>query len=249
MRNISLVFTMLILIGSMYLYKSQIINCASAQAQEIQQSTTPEPNVMNQLEKILEEILKPQEPPKEVNKPEIVHLTEVEIEKLDAQDIEAKNIRYKNRIFGNPFCGLAMSIEPKKAEYEIGENIEISILYRNFSKENNSLRWDRSYGDIEDCSYAMYFPDGNPVYKSELIEKYEANINKPLEFPRSGSNMLLDLRPRQIYTFTKNISRYFKIEKEGTYSLVIIRNITGSWQDGFMISNMTKINIVSKKEN
>jgi hypothetical protein len=238
----------------MYLFKSQINICTSSQAQEIQQSTKSEPNEVDRLKIYLKEYMESlrlkdlQEHPKEVNEPRKVDLNDVEIEKMTAQYIEAVNIRYKNRIFGNPFCGLAVSIEPKKAEYEIGENIEISILYKNFSKENLKLRIDRYYGDTEDSSYAIYFPDGNPVYKSELIEKYEANINKPLEFPRRGSDMLLDLRPSQIYIFTNNISRYFKIEKEGTYSLVIMRNITGSWQDGFMISNMIKINIVSKKE-
>ena len=173
---------------------------------------------------------------------------ESEREKIRARNIEYDNIYYKDRIFGNPFNGLAISIEPTKEEYEIGENIEISILYKNFSQEELVFMRDRYFGNKEDCAYIMYFPDGTPVPKSEVIEEYEANINKPLELPRYTSNEIMRLRPGMIRSYKQEIDRYLKIEKEGTYSLIIIRNMNGSWKDGFMVSNMTKIKIVKKKE-
>ena len=256
MRNIFRIFTIIILLILIYYIYVSVPN--STYAQEVQKPTNSEPNEMSSPLRALQERIERleaeermkylKEHPEEVNKPKPVHPNDTEIEKIIARQIEADNNRYKDRIFGNSFCGLAMSIEPKKDVYEIGEDIEISIIVRNFSKEKQLLRWDRYYGDMEDYSYAMYFPDGNSVPNSELIEEYEANINKPHEFPRIGSGGLLDFKPEQIYSFNNKINRYFKIEKEGTYFLVIMRNITGEWKDGFMISNMTKINIVKKKE-
>ena len=226
-------------------------------AQEVQENSKSEPNEIDLRNKMIEKLKEKmeenrikyiQEHPEEFNKPEPVYPNDVEIEKLILKQIEADNIRYKDRIFGNPYHGLAISIETTKNEYIIGEEIKISILCKNFSKTKLALRWERGYGDIEDFRYAMYFNDGTPVPKSELIEEYEANINKPREFPKVGSYELIYLRPMQICSFGNKINSYFKIEKEGTYYLVIMRNITGEWQDGFMISNMTKINIVKKKE-
>lgn len=252
MRNILKVITIIDTFISIILLFGSGYN--SAYAQEIQNSSNSEPNERNPVIKALKERIEQldaeylQKHPEEVNKPKVVHPNEFDIEKMMARQIEADNIRYKNRVFGNPFCGLAMSIEPTKDEYKIGEDIEISIIFRNFSNGNLKLRWTRFYGDIRDFSYTLYFPNGTPVPKSELIEKYEANINKPSEFPRTGSDGFIDVRPKQIYSFINEVSRYFKIEKEGIYYLVIMRNITGKWQDGFMISNMIKIKIVDKKD-
>jgi hypothetical protein len=170
---------------------------------------------------------------------------EIDIEKIIARNIEEDNIRYKDRIFGNPFCGLAISIAPIKDEYEIGEEIEISTLFKNFSKEELELRIDNG---IKDRQYVLYFSDGYPVPKSEFVEGYEASIKKPRSLPRTGSTQIYNLKPRQILQFNDKVSRFFKIEKEGTYYLIIMRGFARSWDDGFMISNMTKINIVNKKE-
>ena len=65
--------------------------------------------------------------------------------KLTQERIDADNERFKDRVFGNPFRGLAMSIAPLKAQYEISDDIEISILVKNFGQEQiilNEVRGD-----------------------------------------------------------------------------------------------------------
>jgi len=138
MRNIYRVITIIILfivIRSIYLSGH-----VSSYAREASGKSTYEPNesdIMNMLKEKIKQIETEnmikylQEHPEEVNKPKLVHPNEVEIEKIIARQIEADNIRYKDRIFGNPFQGMAMSIEPKKDEYEIGDDIEISTLCKN----------------------------------------------------------------------------------------------------------------------
>ncbi|MBN1973599.1 MAG: hypothetical protein JW787_08160 [Sedimentisphaerales bacterium] len=162
-----------------------------------------------------------------------------------AKQIENTNIYYKDRVFGNTFRGLAMSIAPEQDRYEIGDEIRISTLFKNFSEEE-ILLYLFSDNNQSDFMYALYFPDGSPAAKSEYAKRFETNSDDKL-LPRRFSERDFSFKPREIHSFSIPVGRFFKIEKEGTYFLVMMRRITDSWEDGFMISNMTKINIVKKK--
>lgn len=247
MRKSSLMFYLSILFALIFICGYSATYC-SAQSQEVQK---PPISVQNQIELLkleFEKLKSAHEQSQEDQKPQIIQPNNVDHEKIVSKNIELDNIRYKDRIFGNPFCGLAMSIEPLQDEFEIGNKIGISILYKNFSKKELVLQRVNDSKHIEDFRYAMYFPDGNSVQKSYLVEEFEASINKPRTLPRVSSRQIRNLQPRQILSYIVEVSRFFKIEKAGTYSLVIMRRITDSWQDGFMISNMIKIKIVNKKE-
>jgi hypothetical protein len=166
-----------------------------------------------------------------------------EANKSILDQIEYNNFVYKDRVFGNPFRGLSMSIAPEKKEYEVGEEIEIRALFKNISQAEIELR---QIGSGEnDYRYGLYLPDGSPVPKSEYAENFEAHFKeRPPVISRRGGV----IKPRDIIANIVLVGRYFKIEKEGIYFLVMMRRISESWEDGFLISNMTKINIISKKE-
>ena len=181
----------------------------------------------------------------------LLKFSEEQIKRIKKR-IENDNIRFKDRIFGGIFHGFAMSIEPVKEKYEIGKGIEISALYKNFSNEQLVLIKYNDSQNKYDFRYAMYFPDGSAVPKSEFAKEYENTItssrirnNNP---PRISSFQTPNFLPQQIEHYTMNISRFFNIEKPGIYNLVIMRRITESWEDGFMISNMTTINIVDNEQ-
>jgi hypothetical protein len=186
----------------------------------------------------------------ELRKQNIPDWNDIDIAKATQRRIEADNLHYKDRIFGNPFRGLAMSIAPVKDKYEIGDNIEISVLVKNFSQEEAILYRVSNSKILEDFQYLLYLSDGNSVPKSDSAKKLEVDLEnrQRSNLPATGSYSTSSTLPEEILIYTRSISPFFKIEKEGTYFLIALRRVTNSWQDGFMISNMTKINIVGKKE-
>jgi hypothetical protein len=155
---------------------------------------------------------------------------------------------YKDRIYGNPFRGLAISIEPVKKQYEVGERIDISILFRNFGKE--MARWSEISGEpIRNYRFSLVDPNGRPLPKSSYAEDLEISTigKRPQDiFSIRGDGIGPGVDVDMVIITTLRLDPYFKIEKEGTYFLVIMRRVTESWEDGFLISNMTKINIVNK---
>jgi hypothetical protein len=249
----------IISIAAILIYQSIFAEQNSAYAQQAQKPKVSEPN-KDDLDRLLRErfkaayesALKDPNYIKILEKRRAPDLNEAYMAKLEQERIDADNEHYKDRIFGNPFRGLAMSIAPAKAQYEIGNEIEISILVKNFGSEKIILKEVR--GDdtvLDNFQYALYFPDGNSVPKSDCAKKLEVDIeNAQRKFVPSTPSIVGSLAlPGEILQIYKPIvGRYFKIEKEGTYFLIAMRRTTESWQDGFMISNMTKINIIAKKE-
>ncbi|MBN1973601.1 MAG: hypothetical protein JW787_08170 [Sedimentisphaerales bacterium] len=236
-----------VFISVMYFHEYTNNNCSNAQAEEVQKSLKYSPNEA-ELKKTLEEQLEVlrskslQEHKDDLHNPQVFDMNETDIEKKKANQIERINTKYKERVFGNPFNGLAMSIALEKEQFEIGEEIEIQALFKNLTESEIYLR--QLDDGARDIRYGLYFFDGSPVPKSEYAEKFEASLSEPLQsYSLRGSF----IKPKAIVIYIVPISKYFNIEKEGTYFLVMMRRITDSWEDGFMISNMTRINIVKKK--
>ena len=136
-----------------------------------------------------------------------------------------------------------MSIAPAKKQYENDEDIEVRVLFKNLTEEE--IRIQRLGDGARDYRIALYFPDGNLVPKSEYGEKFEDSLSRPLQTYSIRGQYI---KPKDFGSHYLRIGRYFNIEKEGTYFLVMMRRITDSWEDGFLISNMTTINILNKKE-
>ena len=86
------------------------------------------------------------------------------------------------------------------------------------------------------------------MHKSKHAEELEISVIG------KKSSVIYSVRGIYIYpgvetgSITVRLDPYFNIEKEGTYFLVMMRRMTESWEDRFLISNITKINIVNPKE-
>ena len=149
----------------------------------------------------------------------------------------------KEPIWGSTFRDVAMSIRPEKSQYKLGEGIDIVITLKNFGKEVVELRGIRSI--IRNYRFALFYPDGRPVPKTERFKQGEAYIyiGKP---PVVFSRRLIRIEPGQTEPAGFRLNNWFEIEKEGTYLLVVMRRIERSWEQGFLISNMAKINITKR---
>jgi hypothetical protein len=264
MRNVSYIFTILIFFILVYFNAFSEKNCTYAQ--QVQKPGAGEPNkdeTTKSIQEVLEKILRERQEAtaaaamrdpnyaQELRKRMITDFNQAEVAKAEQKRIEADNLFYKDRVFGNPFRGFALSIAPVKDEYVIGDKIEISMLVKNVSPEKLTLLGSHGLEIFDNFQYALYFPDGNSVPKSEYVKKQDDDFEKlqRKNLPLSGSTQGYPMQPKEILQFIYPINTFFNIQKEGTYLLIIMRRVKESWKDGFMISNMTKINIVEKKDN
>ena len=147
-------------------------------------------------------------------------------------------IRKDEHVYGNSFRAMAMSIEPFKEQYRLGEPIEARVLIKNMGKTEIVLMGRRSAL----YRFGLFFPDGRPVPTSEHMKKIEENWDKRLPVI---SLIHTEVKPGETTADWFDINPIFDIEKAGTYHLVAMRRIE-SWDKGFMISNMVKINVVDK---
>ena len=144
----------------------------------------------------------------------------------------------KEPIWGSTFRDMAMSITPEEKQYELGQTISIIITLKNSGKEVVELHEIRSI--IRNYRFALFYPDGRPVPKTERFKQGEAYIytGKP---PVVYSRRLIRIEPGQTEPAAFSLKNWFQIDKEGTYLLVVMRRIERSWDKGFLISNMAKI--------
>jgi len=168
-------------------------------------------------------------------------IEEADIEFDEYDQVASTNYFYRDRVFGYPFKGLAMSIAPEKKKYEIGEKIDIKVLFKNLTEKE--IRVWRLNDGAREYKYTLFFSDGKPVPKSEYAQEFEASLSTP---PQKYSIRSVRIQPKDIGGIVIYVQKYFNIEKAGTYYLVMMRHVTESWDDGFLISNMTTINIVDK---
>jgi len=149
-------------------------------------------------------------------------------------------------IWGNTFHDLAISVRPRKERYTLGEDIEILVLTKNFGENEAHLR--RKRGFFNNYRLELFDADGRPVAKSEYRAKREALIGQMPTGRMSGSTM--EIGPGRMASGygSFSLNEWFKIEKERTYSLVVMRPISSwDWDKGFLISNAAKINIVKSQ--
>lgn len=144
----------------------------------------------------------------------------------------------KEPVWGSTFRDVAMSIRTDKSRYELGEGIGIVVTFKNFSDE--PIKLCRFGGIIRNYRLALFYPDGRPVPKTEFAKREETVIGKP---PVVFSRRSIRIEPGQTEPAGFGLKNWFQIDKEGTYLLVVMRRIERSWDKGFLISNMAKINI------
>ena len=150
-------------------------------------------------------------------------------------------IKGDEHVYGNSFREMAMSIEPAEEQYRLGESIAVKVLIRNLGEREIVLIGMRSPTSL--YRLGLFFPDGRPVPTTEYIQKIEENWGKRPSLPYSRIHT--EVKPGQTTADWFDVNPIFDIKEPGTYHLVAMRRIE-SWDKGFMISNMVKINVVEK---
>lgn len=157
--------------------------------------------------------------------------------------------------WGPVYRGLAISICPNRLQYALGEDIEVRIYLKNLRSEEFSIRYSthqRLY------RMAMFDSEGAPVERTEELRNSEASLTKP-GLPTGRFSMRgISVSPWEESTRRDAfrivyLKSWFKIDKPGTYALVVMHPIASgglmegpSWEEGFLISNAIKINIVER---
>ena len=152
----------------------------------------------------------------------------------------AADTKQDTRVWSDTYKGLALSVNPATPECKIGKQCEAVVSYKNLGAAPVELM---QTGDFSDYRVVMFRADGTTLPKSETALKVESTTAKD----RSGLPVLhlilIKLKPGEETQEILNFSRWFKIDKAGTYNLVVMRRFY-SWDDGFIISNATPIKVV-----
>ena len=152
-------------------------------------------------------------------------------------------------MWGHVYRGLSLSICPMQARSAMGDEIKVAVFLKNLRTEEFSMRYTRSrLYHIE-----MFDSEGRPVERTEHWRISEASTKSvpghfSLQFIKVPPGKV---GPRRGGYDVMEVSDKFKIEKTGTYTLIVMQPIASegfraSWKDGFLISNAAKINIVAK---
>jgi len=155
----------------------------------------------------------------------------------------AEEKKAKELIWGSEFRGVAISVNPKKSRYRVGEKIEVYVAIRNVGEEEVMVIC--TGGFLENFRLALFDIKGRPVGKTKRTEKVEASLGQKGDTPTSNSGTRLN--PGETFNQFHILNDWIKIEKDGTYFLVVMRRLKESWDEGFMISNAAKILITSSE--
>jgi hypothetical protein len=146
--------------------------------------------------------------------------------------------------FGSPFRGLAISVKPTKAEYKLGEQVEVWVRFKNTGDQRVTLRVDR-----HEPAYrvALFYSDGTPVPQSEEVKRTEERIGKPSFGPTSTTFDDLAAGEAPLFFRPIRLNMLFRIDKPGTYLVVVMHKLE-SWKDGFAISNLAKFEVTARED-
>jgi hypothetical protein len=156
----------------------------------------------------------------------------------------AEEKKAKELIWGGAFKGVAISVNPNKSLYRMDEKIEVLVTIRNVGVEKTMVIC--TGGFIENYRLALFDIKGRPAEKTERAEKFEASLGQKGDTPMSNSGTRLN--PGKTFNQFQILNDWIKIEKDGTYFLVVMRKLKESWDEGFMISNAAKIIITNGED-
>ncbi|MHC4155299.1 MAG: hypothetical protein ACYST6_10315 [Planctomycetota bacterium] len=162
--------------------------------------------------------------------------------------LNANQKKGKEQVWGYPFRGVSICVTPGQKTYELGEDMEISVVARNSGTDEVALV--NNGGTLENFRAVLFDVNGQPVARSKTIEDLEAWRTRADNLPVVGSGRSpTRIRPgeRSEREELLLLNKWFTIEQGGTYYLVVMRRI-GSWEKGFAISNMAKINVAKAEK-
>lgn len=162
--------------------------------------------------------------------------------------VRANQNKGKQEVWGYSSGGVSICVTPRQKTYEFGKDIEVPVVARNSGTEEVALVNDG--GPLENLRAVLFDVNGQPVARSKTIEQLEASRSRTDNLPVAGSGR----SPTRIKPGERSereelvvLNSWFKIEHAGTYYLVVMRRVA-SWERGFAISNMAKINVVKAEE-
>jgi hypothetical protein len=156
----------------------------------------------------------------------------------------AEEKKARELIWGCEFKSVAISVNPKKSRYRMGEKIEVQVVIRNAGEEEVMVIY--TGGFIQNYRLALFDIKGRPAGKTERAENFEASLGRKRDTPTSGTGTRLN--PGETFNQFQILNDWIKIEKDGTYFLVVMRKLKESWDEGFMISNAAKIIITNSED-
>jgi len=148
--------------------------------------------------------------------------------------------------WGNPFRGLSVAVKPSKPRYNLGEQIDILVRFRNVAQEQVTLRTE-SY--LVPYRVALFYTDGQPVPKTTQAKEQEARIGKPPLGQGHISTADVHIKPGETALSFRliTLNPLFAVDTEGTYFVVVMHKLR-SWNEGFAISNLAKFRVISPKK-
>jgi hypothetical protein len=114
----------------------------------------------------------------------------------------------------------------------------VSVSITNTSQER--IRLEQTIPDIDDYRISLYAADGTPVRSNDIVRTDMGMMN---DFK---THTTLRIGPLQSISLTLDLTKWVRIEKEGTYYLAIAHRI-GTWDSGFIVSDKVKIEVAKQK--
>ena len=144
-------------------------------------------------------------------------------------------------IWGEPFQGLSISLRPGKAQFRLGERIDVLMRVKNAGDQPLTLV---SSGRWRTSRIAVFYADGRPVPKTHQLKEVEASIANPTV--GRISTTIRELAPGEVPLAQSRLTLnpWFQVDREGTY-LVLVMYSLGSWDKGFAVSNLAKFRIMN----
>jgi len=146
--------------------------------------------------------------------------------------------------WGEQYRGLALSVQPGRYTYKIGEGIDAATWLTNFGPK--LVDFSISSPDF-DHRYALFYADGRPVPKSKFAREVDNRWRTgSVDFTR---HMKVSLKQGEIRQgdSLKNLQRWFDITESGSYTLIIMRGIPLDWNGSLIVSNPLKLQFTGGK--
>lgn len=161
--------------------------------------------------------------------------------------MELVDMAAKSLVWGAPTKGYALAVITSQHEYRVGQDIVATVFFKNVNAKTTTLPRDISQNSFfMEYRTALFSADGRPVKKSKKYTDLESTLDQNRPPAPTAATGGLQLVPREETKVTFKVNEWFDVEKAGTYSLVVMRQLWG-WNYGFVVSNPLTFKVVNGK--
>lgn len=143
-------------------------------------------------------------------------------------------------VWGAPYGGVAISVRPQAPRAVLGQEFDFDVLIKNVSDAPMLLISSNPYRQYR---MVLYDEDGRPVSRSEAVLDEERRAALPSNGAVFGY-VKTQLAPGAEFKQLQFLTSWFAVDKPGTYSLVVMRQV-GPWDQGFAVSNLAKFTLTA----